>query len=153
ARAAAARGTLMGLSSFASKPVEQVVAANPKTFLQLYWIGTRDDMVRRVERARAAGVTGLILTLDWSFSHSRDWGSPHIPDRLNLREMVRLAPQGLSRPRWLLQYARTGRLPALTVPNMVDQGEKAPTFFRAYGQWAQTPPPSWVDVAWLRSLW
>jgi heme/flavin dehydrogenase (mycofactocin system) len=153
ARAAAARATALGLSSFASKPVETVVAANPMTFLQIYWIGGRDEMIRRVERARAAGVAGLILTLDWSFSHSRDWGSPHIPDRLTPRELLRLAPQGLSRPRWLLRYARTGRLPALTVPNMVDRGEKAPTFFSAYGRWAQTPPPSWVDVAWLRSLW
>ncbi len=33
ARAAAARGTAMGLSSFASKPVEEVVAANPQTLL------------------------------------------------------------------------------------------------------------------------
>ncbi len=41
ARAAAARGTAMGLSSFASKPVEEVVAANPQTFFQLYWIGGR----------------------------------------------------------------------------------------------------------------
>ena len=33
ARAAAARGTAMGLSSFASKPIEEVIAANPKTVL------------------------------------------------------------------------------------------------------------------------
>src|SRR5687768_4706093 len=32
ARAAAARGTVIGLSSFASKPVEEVIAANPQTF-------------------------------------------------------------------------------------------------------------------------
>ena len=37
-----------------------------------------------MERARAAGAAGLILTLDWSFSHRRDWGSPQIPERLNL---------------------------------------------------------------------
>ena len=42
ARAAAAAGTAMGLSSFASKPVEEVVAANPKTFFQIYWLGTRE---------------------------------------------------------------------------------------------------------------
>ena len=36
ARAAAARGIAMGLSSFASKPVEEVVAANPKTLFQVY---------------------------------------------------------------------------------------------------------------------
>jgi heme/flavin dehydrogenase (mycofactocin system) len=153
ARAAAARGTAMGLSSFASMPVEQVVAANPKTLLQLYWIGGRDDMVRRVERARAAGVAGLILTLDWSFSHSRDWGSPHIPDRLGPRELLRLAPQGLSRPRWLLRWARAGRLPGLTVPTMAEPGRRAPTFFGAYGRWLQTPPPTWADVAWLRAQW
>jgi len=34
ARAAAARGTAMGLSSFASKPIEEVIAANPKTLFQ-----------------------------------------------------------------------------------------------------------------------
>ncbi|CKM96340.1 FMN-dependent alpha-hydroxy acid dehydrogenase [Mycobacterium tuberculosis] len=41
ARAAAARGTVMGLSSFASKPIEEVIAANPKTFFQVYWQGGR----------------------------------------------------------------------------------------------------------------
>ena len=153
ARAAAARGTAMGLSSFASKPAEQVVAANEQTFLQVYWIGGRDDMARRIERARAAGVAGLILTLDWSFSHSRDWGSPRIPDRLTPRELLRLAPQGLARPRWLLGSARTGRLPELTVPNMADPGQPAPTFFGAYGQWMQTAPPTWADVGWLRARW
>src|SRR5579872_5042495 len=89
ARAAAARGVAMGLSSFASKPVEDVVAANPQTMFQMYWSGSRDDIVRRMERARAAGVTGLILTLDWSFSHSRDWGSPTIPETMNFRTALR----------------------------------------------------------------
>jgi pre-mycofactocin synthase len=52
ARAAAARGTVMGLSSFASKPIEEVIAANPKLFFQLYWLGNRDAIAARVERAR-----------------------------------------------------------------------------------------------------
>ena len=43
ARAAAARGTAMGLSSFASKPIEEVAAANPQTFFQMYWTGGRDN--------------------------------------------------------------------------------------------------------------
>jgi heme/flavin dehydrogenase (mycofactocin system) len=153
ARAAAARGTSIGLSSFGSKPIEEVVAANPNTYFQIYWTGTRDDILRRIERARAAGAVGIILTLDWSFSHSRDWGSPHIPERLTFRELLRFAPEGLTRPRWLLDYAKTRRLPDLSVPNMVAPGEEAPTFFGAYGQWMQTPPPSWDDVAWLRAQW
>lgn len=153
ARAAAARGTAMGLSSFASKPVEEVVSANPQTFFQVYWVGSRDDVARRLDRAKAAGAVGLIATLDWSFSHSRDWGSPHIPERITFKELLRLAPEGITRPRWLLSYLRTGRLPDLTVPNMASPGENPPTFFGAYGQWMQTPPPSWDDVRWLRERW
>ncbi|QRP42872.1 pre-mycofactocin synthase MftD [Amycolatopsis sp. FDAARGOS 1241] len=153
ARAAAARGTSMGLSSFGSKPIEEVIAANPHTYFQVYWTGTRDDIVGRLDRARAAGAAGIILTLDWSFSHSRDWGSPHIPDKLTPRELLRFAPEGIRHPRWLYTYARTRRLPDLSVPNMAPPGGSAPTFFGAYGQWMQTPPPSWDDVAWLRQQW
>src|SRR6476660_414327 len=87
ARAAAARGTAMGLSSYASKPIEEVIQANPQTFFQVYWSGTRDQIKQRVERARAAGAKGLILTLDWSFSMGRDWGSPKIPEKVNLKAM------------------------------------------------------------------
>src|SRR5689334_3034890 len=153
ARAAASRGTAAGLSSFGSKPIEQVAAANPKTFFQVYWVGGRAEMEARVERARAAGAVGLILTLDWTFDTGRDWGSPKIPERMDLAAMVRYAPQAVVRPRWLAAYARTLRPPDLTVPNMVPAGQPAPTFFGAYAQWAATPPPTWDDVAWLAQLW
>jgi pre-mycofactocin synthase len=153
ARAAAARGTVMGLSSFASKPVEEVVAANPHTFFQTYWIGTREQMLAHLERARAAGAVGLIVTLDWTFANGRDWGSPVIPERLDLKTAIQFAPQVLRRPKWLLGYARTGRVPDLTVPNMVAAGEQPPTFFGAYGQWAASPLPTWEDVRWLREQW
>ncbi|WP_329334785.1 mycofactocin biosynthesis FMN-dependent deaminase MftD [Streptomyces sp. NBC_01352] len=153
ARAAAARGTAMGLSSFASKPVEEVVAANPKTFFQMYWMGSKDSMIRTMERARSAGAAGLIVTLDWTFSHGRDWGSPWIPERLDLKAMAKLAPQGLTRPSWLLDYARSGSLPDLTTPNLADEDGVAPAFFGAYGQWMGTPPPSWDDIRWMRDEW
>jgi isopentenyl diphosphate isomerase/L-lactate dehydrogenase-like FMN-dependent dehydrogenase len=93
ARAAAARGTAMGLSSFASKPIEDVIAGNPKLFFQVYWSGGRDVIAQRVERARQAGAVGLIVTTDWSFSHGRDWGSPKIPEQMNLRTMLRMSPE------------------------------------------------------------
>ena len=153
ARAAAARGTAMGLSSFASKTVEEVVAANPQTFFQVYWVGTKDQIAQRLDRAKAAGAVGVIATLDWSFSIGRDWGSPHIPERLTVKEAARFAPEALTHPRWLASYLRTGHVPDLTVPNMQDPGQPAPTFFGVYGQWMQTPPPSWEDVAWLRDTW
>ena len=153
ARAAAARGTAMSLSSFASKPVEDVAAANPQTFFQMYWTGSRDKLVARMERARAAGAVGLIVTSDWSFSNGRDWGSPSIPERMDLRAMVRFAPEGIARPRWLLDFAKTGRVPDLTAPNLSQDGGPAPTFFGAYGEWMQTPLPTWDDIAWLREQW
>jgi heme/flavin dehydrogenase (mycofactocin system) len=154
ARAAAARGVAMGLSSLGSKPVEEVVAANPKTFFQMYWVGTREEMLGRMERARRAGAVGLIATLDWSFSYGRDWGSPFIPEKIDLEAVRRYAPQVLARPRWLRDFARTRKLPDLTVPNMVaTPRDPAPTFFGAYGMWMNSPMPSWEDVAWLRQQW
>ena len=152
ARAAAARGTVIGLSSFASKPVEEVAAANPQTFFQMYWTGGRDRLLARMERARRSGAVGLIITTDWSFSSGRDWGSPAIPEKMDLRAMLRFAPEGLRRPRWLAEFIRAGKVPDLTAPNLADGGA-APTFFGAYGEWMQTPLPTWDDIAWLREQW
>ncbi|MBY4383216.1 mycofactocin biosynthesis FMN-dependent deaminase MftD [Rhodococcus fascians] len=153
ARAAAARGVSMGLSLFASKPIEEVVAANPQTFFQVHWVGSRELLLHMLDRARAAGAVGLIVTMDWSFSEGRDWGSPVIPERLDARAMLRLAPEALARPRWLARWARTGTFPDLTAPNLAPPGKSAPTFFAAYREWKSTPLPSWEDVAWLREQW
>jgi L-lactate dehydrogenase (cytochrome) len=154
ARAAAAADIAMGLSSFASKPIDQVVAANPKLFFQSYWVGDRDAMLARAERARAAGATGLVLTLDWVFDSRRDWGSPFIPEKLDLKAMARYAPQVAVKPGYLLRWLRSGSLPDLGVPNLVTgTDEEVPTFFGAYGQWMFSPLPTWADLAWLREHW
>ncbi|KAA1397602.1 pre-mycofactocin synthase MftD [Aeromicrobium ginsengisoli] len=152
ARAAAARGTVIGLSNFASRSVEEVVAANPATFFQMYWTGDRDVMIQRMDRARAAGAVGLIATLDWSFSMGRDWGSPEIPEKVDFKTALKFAPQVLRKPRWLKSFA--GNLPDLTAPNLAPPGEaKGPTFFGAYYEWMTTTPPSWEDVKWMRQEW
>jgi L-lactate dehydrogenase (cytochrome) len=153
ARAAATAGTAIGLSSFASKAIEDVAEANPKVFFQMYWVGTRDRILQRAERAKKAGAKALIVTLDWSFATRRDWGSPPIPERLDLKAMLRFAPEGILRPRWLLDFMRHGGLPDLTTPNLAAPGEQAPTFFGAYGEWMGTPLPTWEDVRWLREEW
>jgi len=153
ARAAAAAGTLMGLSCFASKPVEEVAAATDKLLFQCFWSGSRDDISARIERARAAGAKGLILTLDWVFNSRRDWDSPPIPARLDLRAMLRYAPQVLVKPGYLARWVRDGTLPDLLVPNSAGRGAPSPGFFAAYGEWMNTAPPSWADLAWLRAQW
>ena len=153
AKAAANRGVVMGLSSFASRSIEEVCAASNQVLFQMYWSGDRDTMLARLERAAAAGAKGIILTLDWSFSNGRDWGSPWIPDKIDLKAVVKLAPGVIARPAWLWSFARTGHLPSLTTPNMARPGESPPTFFGAYYEWMQSPLPSWDDVAWLRGQW
>ena len=153
ARAAANRGVAMGLSSFASKSIEEVCAVNAQVFFQMYWSGDRDTMTQRLSRAQSAGAKGIILTLDWSFANGRDWGSPWIPEKIDLRAALKLAPEALSRPAWFWEFLRTGHVPSLTTPNMALSGAKPPTFFGAYYEWMQSPLATWDDVAWLRAQW
>jgi len=153
ARAAAGAGTAMGLSSFASKRVEEVGKATDKLLFQCYWLGSRDDILARAQRARAAGATGLIVTLDWVFGTRRDWGCPWIPEHLDLQAMVRHIPQVAVRPTYLARWIRSGSLPDLSVPNCAGGDGQVPSFFGAYGQWMSSAPVTWEDLAWLREQW
>src|SRR5262249_32025816 len=56
-------------------------------------------------------------------------------------------------PRWFARWTRAGGPPDLTVPNMAAPGSPAPTFFGVYGEWMQTPLPTWEDLRWLREQW
>jgi pre-mycofactocin synthase len=154
ARAAQAAGTAVGLSSFASKPVEEVGQVTDKLLFQSYWVGSRDDILARAERARTAGAKGLIVTLDWVFDSRRDWGSPWIPEKLDLKAMLRYAPQVALKPAYLARWIRSGALPDLGVPNLgAQETTDIPTFFGAYGQWMGSTLPTWEDLAWLREQW
>ena len=153
ARAAAARGTAMGLSCFASKPIEEVVAANPQTFFQTYWIGDKDEMSARLDRVRAAGAVGLIATFDWSFSNGRDWGSPAIPDRIDLKTAIHFAPEVLARPAWLREFARH---PGHPRPDGAQSGPARradPYVLRGLRAVDAVTPTPWEDVDWLRRQW
>lgn len=153
ARATAALETAMGLSSFASKPLDQVMDANPSVFFQMYWLGHRDRILQILDHARNSGAKGIIITLDWSFVHRRDWGSPFIPEQLDLTSVLRLAPSTIVRPRWLTEFLRQGGPPELRLPNLGRPDGEPPTFFGAYGEWIQTSQPTWEDIAWLRESW
>ena len=156
ARAAAARGTAMGLSSFASHPIEEVTAVNDKIFFQIYWLGTKEEILARAERAREAGAKGLIVTTDWVFNIGRDWGSPEIPEKMDLKALIRLAPEVAVKPRYAWDWFNKGHLtiPDLSAPNVSHgKGLPGPTFFGAYGEWMNTPSPTWEDLRWLREKW
>ena len=87
----------------------------------MYWShppGAREAIEGRVERARRAGAAGLIVTLDWTWSHARDWGSPYIPPEIWTWQTIRkLAPEVMARPRWFYRWTRAGGPPGLGVPN------------------------------------
>lgn len=148
-------GTAIGLSSFATKPFEEVVAANPNALYQLYWTGSKDDILWRIERAKKAGAKGLIITLDATGGGMgrRDWDSPRIPVNNSLRELIKFAPMALSRPRWITEYLLSGGIPDLTIPNSANGPGHNPTFLEIYKELMSTPVPTWSDVEWLRKQW
>lgn len=145
--------TAMGLSSFASRSVEDVCAVHDKVFFQVYWAGSKEDILERALRAKRAGAKGLIVTLDWTFATRRDWGSPPIPEKVDVKAALQFAPEMITKPRYLLDWAKSGRIPDLKAPNMAPPGGEAPTFFGAYSVWWTTPLPTWDDIAWLREKW
>src|SRR5690606_12663966 len=91
--------------------------------------------------------------LDWSFAHSRDWGSPDIPQDMSLRTMLKHAPEVAVKPMWLFEWLRTGQILALGVPNFPTGAQPVPKFFQAHGTWMGPAPATWDDVAWLRVQW
>ena len=60
-----------------------------------------------MERARAAGAAGLIVTLDWTFTPLRATGAARsIPAQLDFKTMAQLAPEVLRRPMWAVRAGR-----------------------------------------------
>ena len=109
-----------------------------------------------LERARAAGAVGLIVTLDWSFSHGRDWGSPAIPEQIDLQARCASSRrEALARPRWLLDcLRRPAARPTSPSPNLAAPGEpRADVLRRLRRVDADAAARRGTDVAWLREQW
>ena len=64
ARAAAATGVPMVLSSAASHSIEEVAECDAPRWFQLYWVNDREVTISLVERAAAAGYAAIVVTLD-----------------------------------------------------------------------------------------
>ena len=81
ARAAAATGVPMVLSSAASHSIEEVAECDAPRWFQLYWVNDREVTISLVERAAAAGYAAIVVTLDtltlgW---RPRDLGHAYLP--------------------------------------------------------------------------
>ena len=130
ARAAAARGTAMGLSSFASMPVEDVGACPPKTFFQIYWIGTQDQIAARVgglRRRSGRPHRGARLVL----LPRAGLGQPDDPrDREPAGRCCASPPRRWPSPRWFLSFARTGRRPRSGGPQHGGEGPEGADLLR-----------------------
>ncbi|MFH9419932.1 alpha-hydroxy-acid oxidizing protein [Streptomyces sp. NPDC017529] len=83
ARAAAAAGVPMVLSTAASHTIEEVAEANGdgQRWFQLYWPHDDEVTVSFLDRARAAGYTALVVTLDtWQLAwRPRDLDQAYLP--------------------------------------------------------------------------
>lgn len=154
ARAGSRAGVPIGLSNYGSRSIEDVAAENDSTFLQLYWAGSRNDMIKRAERGRAAGSKGIILSVDYVHDYRTDWRKALIPDKMNFVALLKYGPQALLRPRYVARYLPHGIVPRLTVPNIsLSKDDPEPLFNDGFAVWLKTPPPTWEDLAWFIENW
>jgi lactate 2-monooxygenase len=139
ARAAAALGVPLVLSTAASYPMEDVAAANsdgPRWY-QLYWPKDRDVAASLLSRAKAAGFGVLMVTLD---TRMLGW-RPHDLDAAFLPFLRGIGIQNyLSDPAF-----------AAGLPGPVDEHQDA-AILRWIGMFGD-PSLTWSDLPWLREHW
>ncbi|MDP9340842.1 MAG: alpha-hydroxy-acid oxidizing protein [Actinomycetota bacterium] len=126
ARAAAAAGSVMILSSLSSRTLEEVAEAGGRRWFQLYVQRDRDFTAGLVKRADAAGYSAIVLTADLPVVGARD---RDVRNDFQLPGDVRYANMLVQRP-------PEGR------------GSGLAAFIGFQGD----PSLSWEDVSWLRSL-
>ena len=154
ARAAGKAGTGYMLSTISGHRLEDVAAGSTgPVFYQLYLIGGRAAGEAVIERARAAGVAGLVLTIDTAVSgiRERDY-------RNGMRELIsgsvldkaRFLPQVLTRPGWLVRFLMDGGVPRL--PNIVVPGRGVMPLVDVNAALASSAV-TWADLRWIRECW
>jgi len=152
ARAARAFGVPFTLSTMSICSLEDVAAATRAPFwFQLYWMRDRAFMERLIERARAAGVSALMLTLDLQVlgqRHKDIKNGMTAPPRPTLRNLLNLA----TKPRWCLGMAGTRRR---TFGNLVGHVQAAQGMDSII-QWTHAqfdPRLDWSMVEWIKQRW
>jgi isopentenyl diphosphate isomerase/L-lactate dehydrogenase-like FMN-dependent dehydrogenase len=154
ARAAGKAGTGYILSTISGHKLENVKAGSTgPVFYQLYLMGGRGAAEAAIDRARVAGFSGLVVTIDTPVAgiRERDY-------RNGLKEMISggplakipFLPQVLSRPGWLMSYLLDGGLPGL--PNVILPGKGELPLMDINAALAESAV-TWADFNWIRKHW
>jgi isopentenyl diphosphate isomerase/L-lactate dehydrogenase-like FMN-dependent dehydrogenase len=154
ARAAGQAGTAYILSTISGHKLEDVKAGSSgPVFYQLYLMGGRAAAEASIERARQAGFSALVVTIDTPVAGIRERDYRNGMKELvsgNVLEKMRFLPQVLSRPGWLASFLRDGGMPAL--PNVVIPG-KGPMDLIDVAAALAASAVTWADLQWIRELW
>jgi L-lactate dehydrogenase (cytochrome) len=154
ARAAGQAGTIYTLPTISGHTLEVVKAASSgPLWYQLYLIGGRAAAEGAIDRARRAGYSALVLTLDTPASGNRERDP-----RSGMKELlapallpkVRFLPNILAHPRWLASFLLDGGIPKMG--NVVIPG-KGPMDLVAVGPALSHAGASWEDLRWIREMW
>jgi L-lactate dehydrogenase (cytochrome) len=154
AEVAGQAGTAYILSTLSGCRLEEVRAASKgPVWYQLYLVGGRDVAKGAIERARAAGFSALVVTIDTPVAGLRERDLRNGMTRLVSRKFWSMLPvvsQFLARPRWLAGFLSDGGLMAF--PNVVLPGE-GPMSYADVGAALEQSMVVWDDLRWIRETW
>ncbi|PRH86074.1 L-lactate dehydrogenase [Labrys okinawensis] len=152
AKAAAAKGIAMTLSTVSICPIEEVVPASPAPiWFQLYVLRDRGFMKNALERAQAAGITTLVFTVDMPTPGAR-YRDPHSGMSGPFGPQRRIL-QSMFKPQWALDVGLMGKPHDL---GNVSRYLGKPTGLADYIGWLAKnfdPSISWSDLEWIREFW
>jgi isopentenyl diphosphate isomerase/L-lactate dehydrogenase-like FMN-dependent dehydrogenase len=153
ARAAGDAGTVYTLSTLSGSTLEEVKAASSgPVWYQLYLVGGHDVARATIERARRAGFSALVVTVDTPVAGLRERDLRNGTKELLTRRVWSMLPfvgQFLARPRWLVGFLADGGL--MTFPNVVLPDGPMP--YADVGIALEQSVVCWQDLRWIRDAW
>jgi isopentenyl diphosphate isomerase/L-lactate dehydrogenase-like FMN-dependent dehydrogenase len=154
ARAAGEIGTGFILSTISGHKLEDVRAASSgPVWYQLYLVGGREAAEAAIERARAAGFSALVITIDTPVAGMRERDLRNGVKELmggSLLAKIPFIPQLLAHPRWLAAFVLDGGVPKLE--NILTPGKGAMRMTDVAAALASAVV-TWNDLRWLRKVW
>ncbi|MFV0307661.1 MAG: alpha-hydroxy acid oxidase, partial [Desertimonas sp.] len=154
-RAAGDFGIAHIASAVSGYPLEEIAAAHPgPTWFQLYRLGSRPLMESLVRRAQAAGFGALVVTVDSVVVGYREKDYRNgfeLRMKIDVPNMVKMAPQVLPRPRWLYGFWRDGMPFEVANTKPPEGGQALP--LSAMGRTDLSHSPTWEDIEWIRTRW